>query len=114
MSLLAVHFNNAVKTDHITDHHAFRQNSLAINVEGEWLAFAMSDSALTHAQLGLIALTLDIDSSNNQAYVYHTNAALRLIRKKIEHAPSKPDDQLIGAVATLLIAEVQTSNVQIY
>jgi hypothetical protein len=87
------------------DHHAFRQNSIAINVDGDWLAFVMSDPVTIHAQLALISLTMDIDSTSNKPFIHHTSAALKLIRKKLD-ANSEPDDQLIGAVASLLIAEV--------
>jgi hypothetical protein len=59
-----------------------------------------------HAQLALIALDMDIGpGACKMNFIRHSSAAARLIRNRLAHS-NQPDDQLIGAVALLLIAEV--------
>jgi hypothetical protein len=90
------------------DHHAFRQNSLAINLEGNWLAFTLTDATVTHAQLALTALSLDATSPDKASYLKHSSASMRLIRDKLSNN-TEPNDTIMGAVALLLIAEVRNT-----
>ncbi|KAK5174119.1 uncharacterized protein LTR77_001199 [Saxophila tyrrhenica] len=92
-------------------HHTFQQNSLAINVEGGWLAFTLSDEAVTHAQLALTSLTLDVDSSGKTSYLKHSSASMQLIRGRLSNNAGQFDDAVVGAVALLLIAESLQSDV---
>jgi len=51
------------------DHHTFRQNSLAMNMEGDWIGYILADDATLHAQLALTTLTLDVDSPDKTSYL---------------------------------------------
>lgn len=95
-------------TDTTLDHYRFRQNSMAINVEGDWLTFTLSDEATSHAQLALVALTMELELNGSASFVTtkHSSAAVRLIRQKLQRSSGLPEDSLVGAVALLAIVEV--------
>ncbi|KAK3050079.1 hypothetical protein LTR09_008734 [Extremus antarcticus] len=44
-------------------------NSLAMNMEGDWIGYILADDATLHAQLALTTLTLDVDSPDKTSYL---------------------------------------------
>ena len=84
-------------------HTSFWDNSLACNPEGQWLSVALSDPAMLHATLCLVALHkiqthggLEAD-----AYFRHRGEAMRLISRSLADPAHATSDATIGAVAVL-------------
>lgn len=71
----------------------------------------MSDVAVSHAQLALIALNMAYDDrvSNKDAWMpsKHASIAIMHVRQSLMNKiPSSPSSAMIGAVALLTIVEV--------
>ena len=90
------------------DHYQFRQNSIAINVEHNWLAFTMSNPVTAHAQLALVALTMKLrfSKAGSGTTADHSSIAVQIVRRRLLDLHGLPDDSLVGAVALLTIVEV--------
>lgn len=95
----------------LADHHDFTQNSFAVNPEGSWFAFAVTDAAVLHATLSLVALHYDFSHhlAMSHEVFYHKGEAIRLINESIGQANTAPTDKLVGAVAILANCEVSCS-----
>lgn len=84
---------------------------MAINVEGDWIAFTFSNKPSRHAQLALVALNTELEAGAivQSLAMKHTAAAVKLIRSQLEDMNEPPDNALVGAVALLVIIEVMLS-----
>jgi hypothetical protein len=97
------------------DHHDFTQNSVAVNPEGSFFDFALTDAALMHATLSLVALHLDLnykaatDGVVRNSYlqaIHHQTEAVRDINRRLFVPGAHLSDGLIGTVAILANSEV--------
>lgn len=97
----------------LIDHNDFTQNSVAVNPEGRFFDFALTDAALMHAMLSLVALHLDLNCRDStlgrmgyfQA-IHHQAEAVRDINRRLSVPGAHLSDGLIGAVAILANGEV--------
>ncbi|MCJ1399446.1 hypothetical protein MMC11_002648 [Xylographa trunciseda] len=85
-------------------------NSLAINPEGNWFAYAAGDAALLHATLFLVALHRDLQlgAQLSSSCLYHRGEVIRTVNKRIGALEREISDATIGAVAFL--ANFETMN----
>ena len=84
-------------------YHSFWDNSLAVNPEGMWISVAISDLAMFHATLSLVALHKFQTRGGPQAssYFWHRGEAMRLISQNLTDPGQATSDATIGAVAVL-------------
>jgi len=97
--------NNALKS---ADNTAFTTNAFAINYDDTWKPFSISDAALLHATLCLVAQHEDLiqgieDSSDS---LYHKGKALTLINERLLDDKHRMSEASITSVAVLVILEV--------
>ncbi|KAL8790887.1 MAG: hypothetical protein Q9195_006159 [Heterodermia aff. obscurata] len=103
-------------------HTSYWDNSLAVNPEGQWLSVAISDAAMLHATLCLVALHKDqmhgVPPTN--PYFWHRGEAMRLILKNLADPAHAICDATLAAVAILSASDnsthlpsiTQTSHIQ--
>ena len=84
-------------------HTSFWDNSLACNPEGNWMSIAISDPAIFHATLCLVALHKSQTRGAPQAksYFWHRGEAMRLISRSLADPGQATSDATILAVAVL-------------
>lgn len=84
-------------------HHEFTQNSLAVNPEGSWYSFAVTDAGLLHATLSLVALHYDLGHHMEVSFetTYQQSEAIRLVNERLSDPEAQLTDALIGSVAIL-------------
>ena len=92
-------------------HTSFWDNSLAVNPEGSWISVAISDSAMLHATLCLVALHKSQTAGESLAnsYFWHRGEAMRLISKNLADPSHAISDATIGAVAVLSASDNSVS-----
>lgn len=100
----------------LLDNTGFTVNAFAINYDDAWKPFSISDSALLHATLCLVAQHEDLirgseDSSDN---LYHKCQALKLINNRLLDERDQVSDASITSVAILVILEVRTQSLSIH
>lgn len=91
-------------------HHEFTQNSFAVNPEGSWYSFAVTDAGLLHAMLSLVALHYDLGHHMEISFetAYHQTEAIRLVNERLSDPEAQLTDALIGSVA--ILANFETMN----
>ncbi|KAF2809470.1 uncharacterized protein BDZ99DRAFT_463264 [Mytilinidion resinicola] len=91
-------------------HNNFTQNSFAVNPEGSFFAFAISDATILNAILTMVAQHFHLSHGMDETaeVSYYRNEAIRMINQRLVAGDAPPDDALIGAVA--LLANCETSN----
>lgn len=91
-------------------HHEFTQNSFAVNPEGSWYSFAVTDAGLLHAMLSLVALHYDLGHHMEVSFesAYHQTEAIRLVNERLSDPEAQLTDALIGSVA--ILANFETMN----
>ena len=92
-------------------HTSFWDNSLACNPEGKWLSVAVSDSAVLHATLSLVAIHRFQTSGGPQtnSYLWHRGEAMRLVSKSLADPAHATSDATIGAVSILSTSDNSVS-----
>ncbi|OCL15216.1 hypothetical protein AOQ84DRAFT_413343 [Glonium stellatum] len=91
-------------------HHEFTQNSFAVNPEGSWYSFAVTDACLLHATLSLVALHYDLGHYMEASFeaAYHQAEAIRLVNECLSNPTAQLTDAIIGSVA--ILANFETMN----
>ena len=84
-------------------HTSFWDNSIAVNPEGKWMSVAISDSALLHALLCLVALHKfqTLGEPHSDSYFWHRGEAMRLVSKNLADPDFATSDANITAVSIL-------------
>ena len=92
-------------------YRSFWDNSLACNPEGMWMSVAVSDPAMFHATLCVVALHKFQTRGGPQAssYFWHRGEAIRLISQNLADPEQATSDATIGAVALLSAADNSVS-----
>ena len=92
-------------------HTSFWDNSLAVNPEGQWLSVAISDPAMLHATLCLVALHKLQTHGGGDAtsYFWHRGEAIRLVSKNLTEPGQAASDANIAAVAILSASDNSVS-----
>ena len=92
-------------------HTSFWDNSLAVNPEGKWMSVAISDPAMFHATLCLVALHKVQTRGGPQvtSYFWHRGEAIRLISQLLADPGQATSDATIGAVAVLSASDNSVS-----
>ena len=92
-------------------HTSFWDNSLACNPEGKWLSVAVSDSAVLHATLSLVAIHKFQTRGGPQtnSYLWHRGAAMRLVSKNLADLAHATSDGTIAAVSILSSSDNRVS-----
>ena len=92
-------------------HTSFWDNSLACNPEGKWISVAISDPAMLHATLCLVALHKFQTRGEQEAksYFWHRGEAIRLISESLTDPGHAASDATIGAVAVLSASDNSVS-----
>jgi hypothetical protein len=91
------------------DNTGFTVNTFAIDYDDTWKKFSISDSAILHATLSLVAQHEDIlrgvkDSINN---LFHKGQAMKFINSRLGQDAECVSDGNITSVAILVILEVR-------
>lgn len=88
-------------------HTGFWENSFAGNPEGVWLSIALSDAALFHANLCLVAQHRRVtrETFHPQSYYWHRGEAIRIISDRLRTKDEATSDATISAVAILSNAD---------
>ena len=83
--------------------YGYWSNSYATNPRGEWTAFALTDSAIMHAKLSLVALHRAdrLRQPLPEAYLRHRGNAINLIRGRLNNPSEALTDTTIAAVVLL-------------
>ena len=92
-------------------HTSFWDNSLAANPEGQWMSVAVSDPAILHATLCLVALH-KIQTRREQEtnfFLWQRGEAMRLISKNLADPEQAISDTTIAAVAVLCASDDSVS-----
>ena len=93
-------------------HTSYWDNSLAVNPEGKWMSTALSDAAMLHATLALVALhriqTCGLPRAD--LYFWHRGEAIRLISQNLADPGKTTSDATLGAVAVLSASDNSVSH----
>ena len=90
------------------DTTSFTMNSAAVNPEGSWLAFAITDAALLHALLSLVAYHFDLTQGRDESpdSLYQKGEAMRKMKERLKDNQQQINDVSIATVSLLANAEV--------
>jgi hypothetical protein len=83
-------------------------NSVAVNPEGSWLSFALTDAALLHASLSLVAYHYDITHGKDESLdcLYQKGEAIRKMNSHLGDSHRQFSDTTIATVAIFTNIEV--------
>lgn len=92
------------------DNTGFTVNAFAVNYENAWKPFSVSDTALLHATLCLVAQHEDLlrgveDSSTS---LYHKGQVMKVINQRLIDDPKNMSDASVTSIALLVILEVRS------
>ena len=92
-------------------HTSYWDNSLAVNPEGKWIAVAISDAAMLHATLCLVALhrCQTHEEPLGNSYFWHRGEAIRLVSRSLADPEQATSDATVGAVAVLSASDNSVS-----
>lgn len=108
--------NNASRPDTLAllehYHTLYWDNSLAVNPEGKWMSTALSDGAMLHATLALVALhkIQTCGVARADLYFWHRGEAIRLISQHLADPGKTTSDATLGAVAVLSVSDNNVSH----
>lgn len=97
-----------------TDTTAFTMNSVAVNPEGSWFSFALTDAALLHATLSLVAYHYDITHGRNGSLdcLYQKGEAIKKMNQRLGNSHQQFRDTAIATVSLFANFEVYTVSTQ--
>lgn len=83
------------------DTTSFTMNSAAVNPEGSWLAFAITDAALLHALLALVAYHFDLTQSRDESpdSLYQKGEAIGKMKERLNDSQQQTSDASIATVS---------------
>jgi len=89
-------------------------NSSALNPDGTWISFAITDMAVLHSTMAIVAWHLDqlLGIPESSDTLQQKGDAIKLMNTRL-HNPSQGEqvnDGIVGAVAVLANFEVSESN----
>src|SRR5271170_1342296 len=89
-------------------------NSVAVNPEGSWLSFALTDAALLHATLSLVAYHYDITHGRDESLdcLYHKGEAIKKMNQRLGDSHWQFSDTTIATVSLFANIEVYTISTQ--
>jgi len=92
------------------DNTALTTNAFAINYDDNWKPFSISDAALLHATLCLVAQHQDLIQGieDSRDSLYHKGKALMLINERLLDDKHRMSEASITSVAILVILEVSS------
>ena len=92
-------------------HTSYWDNSLTVNPEGQWISVAISDAAMLHATLSLVALhrCQTHEEPLADSYFWHRGEAMRLISKNLADPEQATSDATVAAVAILSASDNSVS-----
>ncbi|KAE8453682.1 hypothetical protein EG329_009193 [Mollisiaceae sp. DMI_Dod_QoI] len=90
-----------------TDNTAFISNAFAINYDNTWKPFSITDAALLHATLCLVAQHEDLQRGTDESSenLFHKGEAMRLMNKRLLEQWHSLTDADITSVAIFVILE---------
>ncbi|KAH7399984.1 hypothetical protein BKA64DRAFT_707667 [Cadophora sp. MPI-SDFR-AT-0126] len=74
----------------------------------QWFHFAVNDAAMLHGVLfaGAVYLALLQGKRETQDTMYHENAAISIVQKRLETSDCKFDDAILGTISCLALGDV--------
>ncbi len=89
-------------------------NSVAVNPEGSWLSFALTDAALLHATLSLVAYHYDITHGKEESLdcLHQKGEAIKRMNHRLADSHQQFSDTTIATVALFMNIEVYTVSTQ--
>jgi hypothetical protein len=91
----------------LVDNTAFRINAFAINFDEAWKPFSITDKALLHATLCLVAQHEDLLSGRElEESLFHKGEVMRLMNVRLRESGREISDADITTIAILVVLEV--------
>jgi Fungal specific transcription factor domain len=110
----AMAFNMRCLLEFQTDTTAFTMNSVAVNPEGSWLSFALTDAALLHATLSLVAYHYDITHGKEESLdsLCQKVEAIKKMNRRLSDSHQQFSDTTIATVSLFANIEVYSVSTQ--
>jgi hypothetical protein len=94
----------------LVDNTAFRINAFAVNFDETWKPFSITDSALLHATLCLVAQHEDLLAGReSEENLFHKGEVMRLMNGRLRESGREISDADVTTVAMLVVLEVRCS-----
>jgi len=92
----------------LVDNTAFRINAFAVNFDETWKPFSITDSALLHATLCLVAQHEDLLAGReSEENLFHKGEVMRLMNGRLRESGREISDADVTTVAMLVVLEVR-------